>query len=256
MTFLGRTRNLVDKVLFRFGYELIRVRGRARVAEGVFSEDSLTTMRNLSFLGDVEFLRGYAAAVSTAGFDYQLRWRTHVVTWAARSCRELPGSFVELGTGRGWMMAAVLDSTDWGDQQRTAYLFDRFVDAPVNKITGEVMTGENKFRRYYAKNAQSVRKSFSKWPRVQLVEGSLPGSLAPALTGPIAFAHIDLNAAQPEIDSLELMWPMLSAGALVVLDDYAFPGHEAQQSAHDELARRLGYRILTLPTGQGLIIRR
>jgi hypothetical protein len=41
----------------------------------------------------------------------------------------------------------------------------------------------------------------------------------------------------------------------VVLDDYAFRGYERQKAAMDEFARQVGIEILTLPTGQGLIIK-
>ena len=45
----------------------------------------------------------------------------------------------------------------------------------------------------------------------------------------------------------------LSAGAHVVLDDYAFAGHEAQYRAWNDYARTRQRAILTLPTGQGLM---
>ena len=46
-----------------------------------------------------------------------------------------------------------------------------------------------------------------------------------------------------------------SAGGIVLLDDYAYFGYEAQGNAFDEVARMLGASILALPTGQGMILK-
>jgi hypothetical protein len=43
-------------------------------------------------------------------------------------------------------------------------------------------------------------------------------------------------------------------GATIVLDDYAFFGSEDQNAMWDEFARKNGQSILTLPTGQGVIV--
>jgi SAM-dependent methyltransferase len=71
----------------------------------------------------------------------------------------------------------------------------------------------------------------------------------------IAFAHIDLNCAPPEVAAMEYLWPRLVPGALVVLDDYAYRGYETQKAAMDGFAASKGVQVLSLPTGQGLILR-
>lgn len=70
-----------------------------------------------------------------------------------------------------------------------------------------------------------------------------------------AFLHVDLNSAEAEVGALRAIWPNLVGGAVVILDDYGFPDFEMSRRAHDELADELGYEILALPTGQGLILR-
>jgi hypothetical protein len=42
---------------------------------------------------------------------------------------------------------------------------------------------------------------------------------------------------------------------MVVLDDYAWRGYEAQRATIDEFARSVGVEVLTLPTAQGLIVK-
>jgi hypothetical protein len=54
---------------------------------------------------------------------------------------------------------------------------------------------------------------------------------------------------------MEFFWDRLTPGAVVLLDDYSYFGHDCQREAIDSAAMARGAKILSLPTGQGLIIR-
>jgi hypothetical protein len=41
----------------------------------------------------------------------------------------------------------------------------------------------------------------------------------------------------------------------MIFDDYGFQGYETQREAADRLGEELGFRVLALPTGQGLVLR-
>ena len=64
-----------------------------------------------------------------------------------------------------------------------------------------------------------------------------------------------MNCALPEIEAFKYIWPNLVQGGIVVLDDYGWRGHEVQYEAFNKLSKELGFLILSLPTGQGLIIK-
>ena len=64
-----------------------------------------------------------------------------------------------------------------------------------------------------------------------------------------------MNCAMPERAALDHFWPLLPPGAVVLLDDYAYAGHGNQKEAMDAAAAELGAGVLSLPTGQGLIVR-
>ena len=51
-----------------------------------------------------------------------------------------------------------------------------------------------------------------------------------------------------------ILW-IVVPGAVVLLDDYAWATHRAQKEALDAFAAAHGAMILSLPTGQGLLIR-
>jgi O-methyltransferase len=71
----------------------------------------------------------------------------------------------------------------------------------------------------------------------------------------VCYLSIDLNCVGPSIEAAERFWPLMSPGAVMVLDDYGFQLFRDQKEAFDLFAERIGVRILLLPTGQGLLIK-
>jgi hypothetical protein len=64
-----------------------------------------------------------------------------------------------------------------------------------------------------------------------------------------------MNCAAPEKAALEFFYPKLVSGGVVVFDDYGHRGHDLQKQLADSVAARYGNTILTLPTGQGFLIK-
>jgi O-methyltransferase len=64
-----------------------------------------------------------------------------------------------------------------------------------------------------------------------------------------------MNIVLPEIAAIEFFWDRIMPGAVVLLEDYGWSTHTAQEAAFDEFTRARGTMILNLPTGQGLIVR-
>ena len=71
----------------------------------------------------------------------------------------------------------------------------------------------------------------------------------------VASLSIDMNCAGPEEEALRHFWPKLESGGIVVLDDYGFSGHESQKHTADRFAASVGVKILSVPTGQGLLLK-
>ncbi len=64
-----------------------------------------------------------------------------------------------------------------------------------------------------------------------------------------------MNTRDPEIAAAEYFWDKLVSGAAIVLDDYGWRKHIEQKRAFDDFASRRGVQVLSLPTGQGLILK-
>ena len=232
------------------------------VEKRTYDADGLATVHNADFLRDPAFVRAYARGVQAAEADYGWRWRIHVGLWAASSAVLLPGDFVECGVNRGFMSSAIMEHLDWSARARTFYLLDTFTGlderyvSDAERAKGALRTNQAAIASgFYTTSVERVRANFGQWRNVEIVEGPIPETLGRITSAQVAFVHLDMNCAPPEVAALEYLWPRLVPGALVLLDDYAYRRHELQKEAMDGLAARLGVAILSLPTGQGLLIR-
>ncbi|MGH2833174.1 MAG: TylF/MycF/NovP-related O-methyltransferase [Solirubrobacteraceae bacterium] len=215
----------------------------------LYAEDGLWTYHSHRFVVEPRYTRAYARAQAACGFDYAIRWRTHTVLWAAEQAVAVQGAFVECGTGRGWMASAICEFLQWRD--RPFYLFDSFMPTYPDESGHQPSSG--RIHPNYARSVDEVAANFAEWPGVRLMIGRIPEVLAD--TGPVAFLHIDLNNAVAEEHAVRFFWPKVVLGGAMIFDDYGFEGYEQQRESADRLAAELGFRILSLPSGQGLVIR-
>ena len=67
---------------------------------------------------------------------------------------------------------------------------------------------------------------------------------------------MDLNFAQTEYESYEYLWDKLSSGGIILSDDFAYIGHNNQMNKTIEFFKKKNHQILTLASGQGLVIKK
>ncbi len=107
----------------------------------------------------------------------------------------------------------------------------------------------------YPDVADIARANFADKAYARIVEGIVPETLTAYTGSKVAFLHIDMNAAYPEVEAFRHFWHLLAPGAPVVFDDYGFPRHRAQRRALDEVAAALDVEIMMLPTCQGIVFK-
>jgi hypothetical protein len=220
--------------------------------------DGMATRHNDGFRQDARFRKAYERGVSAAGWDYGIPYRIHQALWCSRQAQKVEGDFVELGTGRGFIMSAVLaDFSNWDSSSRSLYLFDTFISTHPDEQGRQISTDlvSQPHAKYYATSVDDVKMNFSEWPRVHIRQGDVFDTLPSLDTQRVALLHIDLNFYKPEIYGLRTLWDRIPRGGVVLLDDYAFARREAQYVAMNELAEELKFDILSTPTGQGIIIK-
>lgn len=251
-----RVRTLLNRIFAGIGVGVFRVRGR-------YSRDGLFTVHSDHFRADPTFRSAYQRGVQASyGVDPNFEWRVHVALWAARRGLSVDGDFVECGVNAGFMSAAIMENLQWNKQKRRFYLVDTFNGPVCAQYSREEIKGR---RLFYAEQAmrsgayvtdvERVRSTFAEWRTAVIVQGTVPEVLETVEFGAVAYLHIDMNCAFPEQKALEFFWDLLSPGGVILMDDYAYFGHECQREAIDDAARVLGADVLSLPTGQGLIIK-
>jgi hypothetical protein len=230
---------------------------------GGYEQDGLATIHNDNFRRLPSFKAAYRRGVeATNGCDPSFEWRVHVALWAAQASLRTPGDFVECGVNGGFMSSAIMHRLRWNEVHRKFFLVDTWNGPPMNQYDEvEIRRGSRHLaedaiaRKGYLMDLERVRANFAEWQGAVIVQGLVPEVLPTIATTQVAFLHLDMNCAYPERAALEFFWECLSPGAIVLLDDYAYSGYEQQGIAIDSLANRLGVEVLSLPTGQGLIIK-
>ena len=228
----------------------------------VYDQDGLKTVHNHEFLRDIIFRRADDRGVAAVGSDYHWEWRVHVGLWVAFCASKLEGDFVECGVNRGFLSSAIMENLGWDQLNKIFYLLDTFTGVDEKTILEGPHTQEeieiNRKRQasgYYALDVEEVRRNFSQWRNMRIIQGPVPDTLPLVKAEHISYLHLDMNCAQPEVAALRYFWRMLVPGAMGALDDYAYVGYEPQKTAVDAVAKELEVRVLSLPTGQGILVK-
>jgi hypothetical protein len=224
-----------------------------------YNQDGLATRHNADFMLDPRFIAAYRVAMENAPNGVQVQWRVHTAIWCATQAARLSGDFVECGVHTGILSGAVMEWLDFSSlAPRKFFLFDTWAGIPSEQISdAERRSGVYEMNRKYQNGdtlyAEAVKK-FSRWPNAVLVRGRVPETLQ-VLGGAVAYVSVDLNVAAAEMGAVDIVWPKLVSGGVLLLDDYGWAAHIHQKIAWDAWAKRSGIAILSLPTGQGLIIK-
>jgi hypothetical protein len=127
------------------------------------------------------------------------------------------------------------------------------VPALLNK--DELDSGRLDHNRLYKDTYAGTAANFAEYQRVHLIKGTVPETLGKVSIDQVAYLSIDMNCAGADTAAFEHFWPKMPKGGLVLLDDYAYCTFEETYRAFNAVAAKHQISILSLPTGQGLIIK-
>jgi Macrocin-O-methyltransferase (TylF) len=248
-------RKTIRELIEKTGYLLVPFQETKRT----YDRDGLISIHNHDFMDDAEFRKAYDRGVRAAE-DYRWEWRVHIGLWAAATAVRLEGDFVECGVNRGFLSSAIMEHLDWDTRGKTFYLLDTFDGLDERNLQSEDAVSVERNERhlaegFYVRGIESVRENFSEWKNVRIIQGPVPDTLDKIDAEQIAYMHLDMNSAPPEVAAFDGLWEKLVPGAIILLDDYAYAGYETQKLAMDKAAAAKGVSIGSLPTGQGLVIR-
>jgi predicted O-methyltransferase YrrM len=209
---------------------------------------------NLAWLEDAEFLEAWHAFPAR---DVPTHDRKFVLYSLARSVAMLAGDTAECGVLAG--ASSHLMCTAMAQPGRVHHVFDSF--AGLSEPSAEdVPRSDHTFRwqkHDLALPLEAVQRNLARFPAIEYHAGWIPARFADVADARFAFVHVDVDLYQPTLDSLEFFYPRLVPGGILLCDDYGSTACPGARRAFDEMiADRPEKRVVHLPTGQGLIIKR
>jgi macrocin-O-methyltransferase TylF-like protien len=246
-------KSVIQNTIKLSGYKLVR--------RNAYDEDGLNTYHNCDFIKDARFSNAYQRGLR--GTPDQLghhgTWRAYLATWAAQTALRRGGDFIECGVYLGFVSSVVMTYIDWNAAAhgRRFLLIDSYEGISKDLLSTEELAAgrDTQFGSDYTDTYRRTASNLAEFKNAELIKGFVPDVLPQAQTDRVAYLHIDMNSAAPEVAALEHFWNRLVPGAVVLLDDYAYFGYASQKHAMDKLGTKLGFEVASLPTGQGLIIK-
>lgn len=218
------------------------------VASGFHAADNfITWARNNSMLDDQAFVNAWKANIGSDA-DTAIIWRRYVLACAAFHCVQLEGDFVECGANAGVGVKTVIDYLGGREFPKQFWAYDLFEHSADMAHHAMPEHSPELFGR--------VQAMFKDYPQVHVVKGSVPESLVDNSPDRIAYLHIDMNQAPAEVAALDALFDRMVPGGILILDDYEWSFYRTQKLAEDEWFDKRGYRVMPLPTGQGLLVKR
>lgn len=163
--------------------------------------------------------------------------------------RGIPGAFVECGVWRGGSsMAVALTLLRLGEVERELFLYDTFsgmtppTSADVRVLDGRAASDPSSMNLSEPPSPAAVRATLEStgYPaeKLQVIEGRVETTIPAAVPAQIALLRLDTDWYESTRHELEHLYPLLSRGGVLIVDDY---GHwaGARQAVDEYLHGRL-----------------
>lgn len=235
--------------------------------EPSYDENSLISWhKSVDFMSKKKFRSAYNMGMNSghqilrprgSKVDIGLKWRVATCCWAAEYAKKIEGDFVECGTNTGIDSLAICEYIDINKSKKNFWLFDTFEGACSDQLSEEELTAGRlvESEANYFPCFDLTKENFKSFPNVKLVKGKVPESLSNVEIEKIAYLALDMNIAYPERAALEYFWNKIVPGGIILIGCYGWAPYRAVKNMIDEFAVNNNFEVMTLPTGQGLIIK-
>ena len=215
---------------------------------------------------EADFDQAYRCALESTGTPpcpLRRRSRFQELCRLLEGALDLEGDIAECGCFRGMsssLLLARLKRADRGFTGAGYHIFDSFAGlsepTAADAVTGDSAAAERLRgmckRGWFAAPLEVVQQGLAGFPGVEYHPGWIPQSLAGLPERHYRFVHLDLDLYDPTLGALEYFFPRLVAGAIVVCDDYDWPGG---RKAIQDFCTRQGFDFETTQHGQAVMRR-
>lgn len=176
-------------------------------------------------------------------FDLQPE-RLYLWTDALMRARETPGAIVEVGCSLGGTAAWCDRMLRQSGVNKRYICVDTFGGFVEHQFTADLAFGTSReVRRAFGANSVKLTRRVVDGlgaPDVELIPGDIASLSADRLPARIAACLIDVDLYQPIYAALEMVWPRLSPGGTILVDDCS------ENETHYKAAREAYRRFVTV----------
>lgn len=161
------------------------------------------------------------------------RARKELLIRSLERTRGIPGSILEVGVYHGGSLQLLYEwAKTWGKQ---VVGIDTFKGLPKpGEFDDKKSMPEGKFSNVRMDEVQSLV------PGASLLAGEFPGQVN--IQGPISFCHLDVDFYEGTLQGLKWLGPRISAGGIIVVDDYGYAETPGVKLAVDEFMYGWGFK--------------
>lgn len=208
---------------------------------------------------DADYRRALEAT-GTAPYALRRRKRFAQLLRLLDEALPLQGDVAECGCYRGLSSHLILTRlrrADPGYSGAGYHVFDSFAGlsepGTVDRAEGGPPGVHQLAQRgWFATPLEVVRAGLAEFPGVSFHAGWIPQSFAGLAERAYRFVHLDLDLHDPTLGGLEYFYPRMVPGAVLVCDDYDWPG---ERKAIEDFSARQGIGFETTPHGQAVLRR-
>ena len=198
-------------------------------------------------LEDKEFLHEYERLVGVD--NYHSLDRKYALDQIMKIVKGIDGDTAECGAYQGASSYFICRNICTLKKQH--HVFDSFegLSTPIEKDGAYWTRGD------LATEETTIRKNLEEFDFVSYHRGWIPMKFNEVENHRFSLVHLDVDLYQPTWDSLCFFYPRVNSGGIVLCDDFGFSTCPGARRAMDEFFRDKAEGIVSLPTGQGLIVK-
>ena len=167
----------------------------------------------------------------------------------------LKGDVLEAGVWKGGTAKVLADTIRVKNTLDTArtelHLFDSF--SGMKEV--DLVEDRHNTTDFSDTSLESVKNFVAAEDLAHYYPGWLPQTFEGLENLEFCFCHIDLDLYKSIKDCLDFVYPRLASGGVIIFDDYGYASCPGALKAADEFFQDKTENVLSLHTGQGLIIK-
>jgi len=202
----------------------------------------------MDWWNDADFNAYLTKVGELPGYNTERKW---IFSQLMRLVSHVPGDTAECGVNLGASSYLICRANLSSPHEKWHHGFDSFEGlSKPGDHDGTYWQGGD-----LAASLEACQQNLAEFERCTLYKGWIPDRFPEIAGKAFSLVHVDVDIYEPTRDSVEFFYPRLSAGGLLVCDDYGFTTCPGATRAVDEFLNDKPEKMIALPDGGGVFIK-